>query len=109
VCVIPLPDATFRAHSTALRSVSWSGQPDLRASSSSEYSRQAVRDHLFSRRLSRDPANRETGDTRFDEMRSHFWQFAGFWVGQILWVWVVCECFLSDWTRRCAARRINHG
>jgi hypothetical protein len=81
VCVIPLPDATFRAHSTALRSVSWSGQPDLR----------------------------ETGDTRFDEMRSHFWQFAGFWVGQILWVWVVCECFLSDWTRRCAARRINHG
>ncbi|RSH90339.1 hypothetical protein EHS25_001673 [Saitozyma podzolica] len=28
-------------------------------------------------------------DTRFDEMRSHFWQFAGFWVGQILWVWVV--------------------
>lgn len=36
-------------------------------------------------------------------MRSHFWQFAGFWVGQILWVWVVCECFLSAWTRRGAA------
>lgn len=28
-------------------------------------------------------------DTRFDEMRSHFFKFAGFWVGQILWVWVV--------------------
>lgn len=32
------------------------------------------------------------GDTRFDEMRSHFFKFAGFWVGQILWVWTVCEC-----------------
>ena len=30
-------------------------------------------------------------DTRFDEMRSHFFKFAGFWVFQIIWVWVVCE------------------
>lgn len=30
-------------------------------------------------------------DTRFDDIRSHFWKFAGFWVGQIVWVWVVCE------------------
>ncbi|KAK4686016.1 hypothetical protein P7C73_g4119, partial [Tremellales sp. Uapishka_1] len=28
-------------------------------------------------------------DTRFDEMRSHFFKFAGFWAGQILWVWTV--------------------
>ncbi|KAI0367641.1 DUF1295-domain-containing protein [Pilatotrama ljubarskyi] len=28
-------------------------------------------------------------DTRFDEIRSHFFKFLGFWVGQILWVWVV--------------------
>ncbi|WVR04467.1 hypothetical protein IAU60_001470 [Kwoniella sp. DSM 27419] len=28
-------------------------------------------------------------DTRFDDIRSHFFKFAGFWVGQILWVWVV--------------------
>ncbi|KAI8976693.1 DUF1295-domain-containing protein [Trametes punicea] len=28
-------------------------------------------------------------DTRFDEIRSHFFKFMGFWVGQILWVWVV--------------------
>ncbi|KAJ9114926.1 hypothetical protein QFC20_001300 [Naganishia adeliensis] len=27
-----------------------------------------------------------TGDTRFDDIRSHFLKFAGFWVGQ---VWVV--------------------
>jgi steroid 5-alpha reductase family enzyme len=33
-------------------------------------------------------------DTRFDEMRSHFFRFAGFWAGQILWVWVVCESLL---------------
>jgi hypothetical protein len=34
-------------------------------------------------------------DTRFDEMRSHFFRFAGFWAGQILWVWVVCMSPLS--------------
>ena len=34
-------------------------------------------------------------DTRFDEMRSHFFRFAGFWAGQILWVWVVCTSSLS--------------
>jgi steroid 5-alpha reductase family enzyme len=28
-------------------------------------------------------------DTRFDDIRSHFWKFFGFWVGQILWVWTV--------------------
>jgi len=28
-------------------------------------------------------------DNRFDEIRGHFWKFAGFWVGQILWVWLV--------------------
>ncbi|TFL07103.1 hypothetical protein BDV98DRAFT_646822 [Pterulicium gracile] len=28
-------------------------------------------------------------DTRFDDIRAHFWKFAGFWVGQILWVWTV--------------------
>lgn len=28
-------------------------------------------------------------DNRFDDIRSHFFKFAGFWVGQILWVWVV--------------------
>ncbi|EJF57362.1 hypothetical protein DICSQDRAFT_92324 [Dichomitus squalens LYAD-421 SS1] len=28
-------------------------------------------------------------DTRFDDIRSHFFKFFGFWVGQILWVWVV--------------------
>jgi len=28
-------------------------------------------------------------DTRFDDIRSHFWKFLGFWVGQILWIWVV--------------------
>jgi hypothetical protein len=31
------------------------------------------------------------GDTRFDDIRSHFLKFAGFWAGQILWVWVVGE------------------
>lgn len=31
----------------------------------------------------------QTGDTRFDEMRSHFFRFAGFWVFQIIWVFVV--------------------
>jgi steroid 5-alpha reductase family enzyme len=30
-------------------------------------------------------------DNRFDEIRSHFFKFAGFWVGQIVWVWTVCE------------------
>ncbi|OCF37508.1 hypothetical protein I316_00633 [Kwoniella heveanensis BCC8398] len=28
-------------------------------------------------------------DTRFDDIRNHFFKFAGFWVGQIMWVWVV--------------------
>ncbi|KZS94436.1 DUF1295-domain-containing protein [Sistotremastrum niveocremeum HHB9708] len=28
-------------------------------------------------------------DTRFDDIRSHFFKFFGFWVGQIVWVWVV--------------------
>ncbi|KAK7683315.1 hypothetical protein QCA50_013577 [Cerrena zonata] len=28
-------------------------------------------------------------DTRFDDIRSHFFKFLGFWVGQIVWVWVV--------------------
>ncbi|EIW55296.1 DUF1295-domain-containing protein [Trametes versicolor FP-101664 SS1] len=28
-------------------------------------------------------------DTRFDDIRSHFFKFLGFWIGQILWVWVV--------------------
>ncbi|KAF7971277.1 hypothetical protein HWV62_21520 [Athelia sp. TMB] len=28
-------------------------------------------------------------DTRFDDIRSHFLKFLGFWVGQILWVWTV--------------------
>jgi hypothetical protein len=28
-------------------------------------------------------------DNRFDEIRSKFWSFAGFWAGQILWVWIV--------------------
>ncbi|KIJ13512.1 hypothetical protein PAXINDRAFT_100621 [Paxillus involutus ATCC 200175] len=28
-------------------------------------------------------------DTRFDDIRHHFWKFFGFWIGQILWVWVV--------------------
>ncbi|KDQ61633.1 hypothetical protein JAAARDRAFT_31107 [Jaapia argillacea MUCL 33604] len=28
-------------------------------------------------------------DSRFDEIRSHFWQFFGFWMGQIIWVWTV--------------------
>ncbi|PIL23562.1 hypothetical protein GSI_14875 [Ganoderma sinense ZZ0214-1] len=28
-------------------------------------------------------------DTRFDDIRSHFFKFLGFWVGQILWVWTV--------------------
>lgn len=28
-------------------------------------------------------------DNRFDDIRGHFWKFAGFWVGQILWVWLV--------------------
>jgi steroid 5-alpha reductase family enzyme len=28
-------------------------------------------------------------DDRFDEMRSHFWSFLGFWIFQIIWVWTV--------------------
>ncbi|KAF9478271.1 DUF1295-domain-containing protein [Pholiota conissans] len=28
-------------------------------------------------------------DSRFDEIRSHFWKFLGFWIGQILWIWTV--------------------
>ncbi|KAG9104253.1 hypothetical protein FRC06_004237, partial [Ceratobasidium sp. 370] len=28
-------------------------------------------------------------DTRFDAIRSHFFKFLGFWVGQIVWVWTV--------------------
>lgn len=28
-------------------------------------------------------------DDRFDEMRSKFWSFLGFWVFQMLWVWTV--------------------
>jgi steroid 5-alpha reductase family enzyme len=28
-------------------------------------------------------------DDRFDEMRHHFFKFLGFWVFQILWVWIV--------------------
>jgi len=29
-------------------------------------------------------------DNRFDEMRSKFWSFLGFWVMQILWVFLTC-------------------
>ncbi|KAF4611060.1 hypothetical protein D9613_006802 [Agrocybe pediades] len=28
-------------------------------------------------------------DSRFDEIRSHFWKFLGFWIGQIIWIWTV--------------------
>lgn len=28
-------------------------------------------------------------DSRFDEIRSHFFKFLGFWIAQIIWVWVV--------------------
>lgn len=28
-------------------------------------------------------------DARFDDMRSHFFKFAGFWTFQIIWVWTV--------------------
>jgi len=28
-------------------------------------------------------------DNRFDEIRSNFFKFLGFWIGQIVWVWVV--------------------
>ncbi|TFY77043.1 hypothetical protein EWM64_g6969 [Hericium alpestre] len=28
-------------------------------------------------------------DTRFDDIRSHFLSFLGFWIGQIVWVWTV--------------------
>ncbi|KAF9268965.1 DUF1295-domain-containing protein [Marasmius fiardii PR-910] len=32
---------------------------------------------------------RTGSDTRFDDIRSHFFKFLGFWIGQILWVWTV--------------------
>lgn len=28
-------------------------------------------------------------DGRFDEMRSKFWSFAGFWTFQLMWCWIV--------------------
>ncbi|KAF8159750.1 hypothetical protein B0H34DRAFT_704665 [Crassisporium funariophilum] len=28
-------------------------------------------------------------DTRFDDIRSHFLKFLGFWIGQIIWIWTV--------------------
>ncbi|KDN47060.1 hypothetical protein RSAG8_03837, partial [Rhizoctonia solani AG-8 WAC10335] len=28
-------------------------------------------------------------DTRFDDIRAHFFKFLGFWIGQIIWVWTV--------------------
>ncbi|KAF9523049.1 hypothetical protein CPB83DRAFT_65255 [Crepidotus variabilis] len=28
-------------------------------------------------------------DTRFDDIRSHFWKFFAFWVGQMIWIWTV--------------------
>ncbi|KAH7912700.1 DUF1295-domain-containing protein [Hygrophoropsis aurantiaca] len=28
-------------------------------------------------------------DTRFDDIRAHFFKFLGFWIGQIVWVWIV--------------------
>jgi len=28
-------------------------------------------------------------DSRFDDIRAHFFKFFGFWIGQIIWVWVV--------------------
>ncbi|KAG7448731.1 DUF1295-domain-containing protein [Guyanagaster necrorhizus] len=28
-------------------------------------------------------------DTRFDDIRSHFFKFLAFWIGQIVWVWTV--------------------
>ncbi|KDR67940.1 hypothetical protein GALMADRAFT_257439 [Galerina marginata CBS 339.88] len=28
-------------------------------------------------------------DSRFDEIRSHFWKFLAFWVAQMLWIWTV--------------------
>jgi len=28
-------------------------------------------------------------DSRFDSIRSHFFKFLGFWIAQILWVWIV--------------------
>lgn len=41
-----------------------------------------------------------TGDTRFDDIRSHFLKFAGFWIGQVslCWVfrdWELCSCLGS--------------
>jgi steroid 5-alpha reductase family enzyme len=38
-------------------------------------------------------------DTRFDDMRSHFFKFAGFWTFQIIWVWVVCMSILPAFLR----------
>lgn len=43
------------------------------------------------------------GDTRFDDMRGKFLNFAGFWIAQAVWVWTVsCEWtfFESFCTRR---------
>ncbi|KAL5513075.1 hypothetical protein ACEPAH_3473 [Sanghuangporus vaninii] len=28
-------------------------------------------------------------DSRFDDIRSHFFKFMGFWIGQIIWIWTV--------------------
>ena len=45
------------------------------------------------------PRQRSTltsGDTRFDDIRTNFWKFAGFWGGQILWVWTVGALRSSD-------------
>lgn len=37
--------------------------------------------------------SRMGGDTRFDDMRGKFLNFAGFWTAQAIWVWTVsCEC-----------------
>ncbi|KAI0693423.1 DUF1295-domain-containing protein [Cytidiella melzeri] len=33
-------------------------------------------------------------DTRFDDIRSHFFKFMGFWIGQIVWVWTVSLPFV---------------
>jgi hypothetical protein len=27
-------------------------------------------------------------DKRFDEMRDNFWKFLGFWIFQMIWVWI---------------------
>jgi steroid 5-alpha reductase family enzyme len=43
-------------------------------------------------------------DARFDEMRSKFWSFLGFWIFQIVWVWVVHLPGRSACVRRADAR-----